>query len=346
MLKKKYISINNLQNYKHFLKKQYLKKKKIKLKNHFIQSNVLVEKNDFKILQTNFKNFFISKDFFYLNNNTNSIKNILYTIKIAYENELLLNFDFNRNIISFFNRLFLKFFFKKNKIIQGRIISNRHKKVYVVIFGIIFLIRAKNLHRFFSKKKKKFIRIRDKQKGFIYKEIKVKHLLKGYKFRHIYFKISIENKRIMINRISYLILLNEEMNKLREKIKKRLKKRNKLKLEYEKKLEKYINSLQLCINQFKLNKLNIILLKKKNFNVEDLKKEFKILKKKRLKLIKLIKNYQNFLILNLYRLNMNDLIIKKLKIRMIKNKIKRTEKFMEFWPQYEQTLHSLKKILI
>ena len=166
-LKQKTSNNLNLVNYQYFLKNNSLKKNKIKLKQNLFQNDVFFKNKDLINVEFNkFKNYFLP---------LSKGKKITYTIQTQYENNSLLNYNFNYNILYYFTKLF--FLKKKNKI-KGKIINYKKKNIIISIFGLIFVMKQKNLFKnkriFYSKKKN---------------INKKKHIISLYKLRYLNFKI-------------------------------------------------------------------------------------------------------------------------------------------------------------
>ena len=205
--KKKYI----ITNPEFFIKKNNLKEKKLKLNTILFKNNILLKNKNINVIEFNNKNMFI--------NNNNNL-NLIYTIKRKYENQLLLNFNLDRNIILYFNKLIFKNIIKKYNIIKGRVIniSKKYKYFYIYIFGYIFSIKPKDLY---SKKKWNFNLRKNNKKKIIKKKI-IKKINKSYRLRYINFFINIKYnfnyKKINISRTIYLKKLDSQKKNLSRKL--------------------------------------------------------------------------------------------------------------------------------
>lgn len=160
-LRQKQVDNFNLIDYQYFLKNNNLKQNKSKLKQNLFQSSIFLKnKNLINIEISKYENYFLPLK--------NKQKKVIYTIQTQYNNNFLFNYNFNYNLLYYFTKLFLnkkKINYKKkiNKIekinkIKGRIVNNKIKGVSISVFGLVFLMKLKNLHksrRIFYKKKKK-----------------------------------------------------------------------------------------------------------------------------------------------------------------------------------------------
>ena len=173
-LKKK--NNNKLLNYQSFLNNNNLKKDQINFKKFLFENKILLKNNDL--------NFNVVE----INNNENILlpnNNNIYTIKAQYKDQVLFNYNLNYNIIINFNRIIFKNIIKKNKIIKGRILGGNNKKIFVYIFGFIFLINPKKLNIFCNSRKKNFKNLKKKGYYTFIKVIKAKQVIKCYKLRYL-----------------------------------------------------------------------------------------------------------------------------------------------------------------
>jgi hypothetical protein len=181
----------NLLDYKHFLKNLNLQKKLYKKQELLFNNQILLNINNFNIIDLNYK----QENLFYPNYN-NNIKNFIYFIKKNYNNNLLIE---SNNYNYYLLKLYIYFLlkkskFKSNKIIKGRIIKIKKQKVFVLIFGLILSMKKKELH-----KKKNFL-----YSKFKYKKLFFYYLLKSLNFKLLLFKINKKKKKIIFSRKIYV----------------------------------------------------------------------------------------------------------------------------------------------
>jgi len=143
ILKKNNTKNNILLDYQNFLKNNYLKKNKYKLNNNLFENNILLKKNGLNLIELNQnENIFIP----HLNQNNHS--SMIYTIQTQYENHLLFDYKFNYNLLYSYHKILSKKNIKENKnIIKARIIGRNKKGILIAMFGLIFIIQPKQLHK-------------------------------------------------------------------------------------------------------------------------------------------------------------------------------------------------------
>lgn len=191
ILKKNYIKNDILLDYQHFLKNNYLKKNKYKLNNNLFENTILLKKNELNLIELN------------QNNNIwipilNNKLSIIYTIQRQYQNYLLFDYKFNYNLLYNYNKILLKKTFKeKNKKIKGRILSGNKKRILIAIFGLIFSIRPKQLHK--------------NKRVFYGSKLKSTKIILFYKLKYLYFKIDVHpNKKSILSRKIYVKEINKK----------------------------------------------------------------------------------------------------------------------------------------
>ena len=196
ILKKNNIKNSILLNYQNFLKNNYLKKNKYNLRNNLFENNILLKKNGFNLIELNQnENIFIST----FNQNNNS--SIIYTIQTQYENHLLFNYQLNYNLLYNYNKILLKKNIKEKKnVIKARVIGGNKKVILIAIFGLIFTIKPKQLHR---------------NKRIFYKsKLKSTKIILFYKLKHLNFKIDVNlNKKSILSRKSYVKEIYKKIKK-------------------------------------------------------------------------------------------------------------------------------------
>lgn len=219
-------SINFLYN--HFLKNDYLNQKHFKYpqlyENIFLFRNKKFNIFEFNKIET--LSFSIKQKVSKTNKKMASCK---YFVKT---DRLFLNFKLNFFLIQNFNKILLKrIFLKKNSFSYsiGRIIkqTRRYTEIVLSVFGVMFIIRTRNLHTtidklmrnkfvyfHFVKKKKK-----DNKKVKINKFFKLeqgRRLLSKYQFKLLRFKIISLKKNIAVfSRREYLRLMKENNKKIK-----------------------------------------------------------------------------------------------------------------------------------
>ena len=196
ILKKNNIKNNILLDYQDFLKNNYLKKNKYKLKNNLFENNILLKKNGLNLIELNQnENIFVPN----LNQNNNS--SIIYTIQTQYENHLLFNYKFNYNLLYNYNKILLEKSIKKYKdLIKVRIIGVNKKGILIAVFGLIFTIKPKQLHK--------------NKRIFYGSKLKSTKIILFYKLKYLNFKIDTNlNKKSILSRKSYVKEINEKNKK-------------------------------------------------------------------------------------------------------------------------------------
>ena len=196
ILKKNNIKNNILLSYQDFLKNNYLKKNKYKLKNNLFENNILLKKNGLNLIELNQnENIFIP----HLNQKNNS--SIIYTIQTQYESHLLFDYKLNYNLLYNYNKILLKKNLKENKNqIKVRIIGGNKKGILIAIFGLIFIIKPKQLHK--------------NKRIFYGSKLKSTKIILFYKLKYLNFKIDTNfNKKSILSRKLYVKEINEKNKK-------------------------------------------------------------------------------------------------------------------------------------
>jgi hypothetical protein len=199
-------------------KKKSISKKKDKscLSYEPFLKNYVLNQKQFKYFQL-YENIFIYKNNKFNFFEFNKIKTISHPLKYKISslnkkisssklflrsNRLFLNFKFNFFLIKNFNQIFLNQSIvskRKNSLLFGRVLkqTKTYTKILITIFGVLFIIRTRNLHRiidklmrnkfvFFNfKKKQKKIKINKYFKLEQGRKILKKYILKQLKFNII-----------------------------------------------------------------------------------------------------------------------------------------------------------------
>jgi hypothetical protein len=186
---------NTLVQYQDFLKNNDLKKKKFKLKNILFENEILLKKKGMNIIELKKKNIFIPISL--------PLKRIIYTIQTQYQEHFLLNYHFNFNLLYYFSKIMFKNNVKENlKTIKARIIGGNRKGILIAIFGLIFTIKPKQLH---------------KNRRIFYKsKLKSTKIISFYKLKYLNFKIEKNNplyKKSILSRKLYVKEINEKKKK-------------------------------------------------------------------------------------------------------------------------------------
>lgn len=199
-LKEKNNNLNNLLDYKHFLKNNNLKNNKFQKK--LFTNSIFLESDESILIEFNkYKNLFLPIASLI---DLNTIKEkIIYTIQNRYKDNFLFNYNFNYNTLLYFSKLIYSNL-KQNKI-KGRIMNKNRKKSFVSIFGYIFSIKLKNLH----KNKRIFY-------GSKFKSIK---RLNSFKLRSINFNLEKNwKKKSFLSRKTYVQeIIEKKQTKFQEK---------------------------------------------------------------------------------------------------------------------------------
>jgi len=193
ILKKNNTKNNILLDYQNFLKNNYLKKNKYKLNNNLFENNILLKKNGLNLIELNQnENIFIP----HLNQNNHS--SMIYTIQTQYENHLLFDYKFNYNLLYSYHKILSKKNIKENKnIIKARIIGRNKKGILIAMFGLIFIIQPKQLHK--------------NKRIFYGSKLKPTKIILFYKLKYLNFKIDIHsNKKSILSRKIYVKEINEK----------------------------------------------------------------------------------------------------------------------------------------
>lgn len=204
MQKLKTQKINNLLNYKQFLKNNYLKKTKFKLKNILFDNQILYKNLNLESYVIEFNNY----ENIYLPFTLIKIDDIS-TIEMKYEDVILFNYDLNYNILYQFNKIMLQnILSKKNNTIKGRLLGSNwnNKKIFISILGIVFSMKPVNLNNALNYKKK-FYKSKYNKKGFYKKKFNTTRLINCYKLKYLNFKVnSLKklNEKKEFSRLSYI----------------------------------------------------------------------------------------------------------------------------------------------
>lgn len=187
MQKIKEKKINNLLNYKQFLKNNYLKKKKFKLKNILFHNPILYKNlnlESYAIEYNNYENIYLPFTLVKMDE--------ISTIAQKYENVLLFNYDLNYNIINQFNKIMFPYIVnKKYNTIKGRLLGGNwnNKKIFISILGIVFSMKPINLNNALNYRKNFYFN-KNMRKGFYKKKVNTTRLINCYKLRYLNFKIN------------------------------------------------------------------------------------------------------------------------------------------------------------
>nr|YP_010118005.1 ymf99 [Phytophthora captiosa]QPN54016.1 ymf99 [Phytophthora captiosa] len=201
MQKLKKQKINNLLNYQPFLKNNYLKNKKFKLKNILFDNKILYNNLNLEsyVIEFNiYKNIYLPFTLIKIDE--------ISTIAMKYENIILFNYDLNYTILHQFNKIMFQIIgVKNNNIIKGRLLGANwnNKKVYILILGILFVIKPLNLNNALNYKKKFYFNKYNK-KGFYKRKFNTTRLINCYKLKYLNFKINEINNKKEFSRLLYI----------------------------------------------------------------------------------------------------------------------------------------------
>nr|YP_010394491.1 Ymf99 [Phytophthora pinifolia]DAZ88538.1 TPA_asm: Ymf99 [Phytophthora pinifolia] len=204
MKKLKKQKIDNLLNYKQFLKNNYLKDKKLKLKNIVFENQILYNNADLESYVIEFNNY----ENIYLPFTLIKIGEI-FTIEKTYENEFLFNYDLNYNILHQFNQIMFKYVLQeKGNLIQGRLLGGNwnNKKIFISILGFIFFMKSFNLNKALKYKKNFYFNKKHKKGFYNRNKINTTKLINCYKLKYLNFQINNLKKvnKKEFSRISYI----------------------------------------------------------------------------------------------------------------------------------------------
>lgn len=240
--------------------------KKILIK-PLLKNNILNQKQ-FKFRQL-FENIFLFKNKKFNVFEFNKLQTILHPAKYKISkfnkkfsssklflksNRLFLNFRLNFFIIKNFNRLKLKQVYnneQQNSYVIGRIIKQkwRYTKILLSVFGVLFVINTRNLHKIIDKlMRNKFVFFKQqrttkrKKRIIINKYFKLnqgRKMLHKYLLKRLRFKIIPKiNKNFIFSRREYLRVMRNNNKKIRIKF---LKQKKNVKV----KIFRYINKLKM-----------------------------------------------------------------------------------------------------
>ena len=113
-------------------------------------------------------------------------------------NFLLFDYKFNYNLLYSYHKILSKKNIRENKnIIKARIIGRNKKGILIAMFGLIFIIQPKQLHK--------------NKRIFYGSKLKPTKIILFYKLKYLNFKIDIHsNKKSILSRKIYVKEINEK----------------------------------------------------------------------------------------------------------------------------------------